>query len=227
MKTIAIIPSGGKGLRIGSDIPKQYLKIYDKAIIAYTLDVFQHNDLIDEIAVAVEKEFVPLLEGLKNKYDYTKIKYIVEGGKHRQDSVYNALKAIDAEESDLIAVHDAARSLLTDKLLTGAIKFAKKNYSAVVALKARDTLIKGNNTVESYIDRDTVHYAQTPQLFTYSILIKAMEKAYEENFIGSDESMLVKKAGYNVNIFPGDPMNIKLTTKEDLKLFKFLLKFRT
>lgn len=227
MKTIAIIPSGGKGLRMGLDLPKQYLKINDKEIIAYTIDTFQQCDSVDEIAVAAEEKYFALLKNIKEKFHLSKLKYFIPSGTERQDSVYNCLKNIEADAKDIIVVHDAARALLSSKLLAKSIEFAKENGGTVVALKAADTILKADKLVKEYINRDEIYYAQTPQIFEYGILRKAMDSAYEEGFVGSDESMLVKRAGFEVNIFPGDPLNMKLTRKEDLKLFEFLLKFRS
>ncbi len=226
MKTIAIIPSGGKGLRMGIDTPKQYLEFEGKEIIAHTLDVFQSSDRIDEIAVSADPKYFPLLNKIKEKYSLTKLKYIVKGGETRQESVANALFNINANKNDLVAVHDAARPLLSLQLLNSAIDFAKSNGATVVALQARDTIIEGEKLVEKYHSRDRIYLAQTPQIFPYYILTTAMNKAIESNYIGTDESMIVKNAGYEVNIFPGNSINIKITTKADLKLYKFLVKFK-
>ncbi len=224
MKTIAIIPSGGKGLRMGFNIPKQYVKVHGKEIIASTLQVFQNSSKIDEIAVSAQEDYFELLNEIKSNYSITKLKYIVKGGETRQDSVYNALNKVEAGDNDLIAVHDAARPLLPIPLLDSAIDFARENNSVVVALQAKDTVIQGNNIVKDYLKRDEIYLAQTPQIFTYSILKTAFNKAYEENYQGTDESTLVKKAGFDVKIFPGSPINIKVTTKDDLKLYEILIK---
>ena len=121
MKTIAIIPAGGKGLRAGNTLkgtatPKQYLKINSKELIVYTLQTFQKNKLIDKIIVAAEPEYFDILIKLVKKYKLTKLKLIVEGGATRQDSVYNALLSSEAEPNDLIVVHDAARALLPNEI---------------------------------------------------------------------------------------------------------------
>ena len=223
MKTYAIIPSGGESKRFGGEIPKQYLKVNGKEIIVYTLEIFQNCDLIDEIIIAAKTEYFVLLGELKEKYNLTKVTNIVEGGKERQDSVFNGLSSIAAEENDLIAVHDAARPLLTGKILSGALNDAKNFDNVVVAIKARDTLIKGGQSVEEYLDRNEIYYAQTPQIFKYKILMDAMKKAYSENFIGTDESMIVKKAGYNVKISEGNLKNFKITTLADIDLFKSVI----
>ncbi len=194
VRVIAIIPAGGKGKRSGTETPKQYLKFHGKELIAYTLEVFQKNNLVDEIIISAEPTYFSLLEEIKKKFKLTKISKIVEGGEERQDSVYNALKAIKANDDDLIAVHDAARPLLPDNILTKAINTAKEKGNALVCLKARDTLLKGDQVVKEYVDRSEIYYVQTPQIFRYKDLKNAMKKAYEKNFIGTDESMLDKRA---------------------------------
>jgi len=224
MKTVAIIPAGGKGARSGAAAPKQYLKFFGKELIVYTLEVFQQNKLIDEIIIAAESSFLELLEKLQKEYKLTKICKIVEGGEERQDSVYNALKSSEAKEDDLIAVHDAARPLLPQDVLTNAIETAKQKGNALVCLKVKDTLIKGNRIVESYLDREEVYYVQTPQIFPYPVLIKAMKNAYENNFTGTDESMLVRRIGEKVNIVDGSVFNFKITTADDIEMFERVTK---
>jgi 2-C-methyl-D-erythritol 4-phosphate cytidylyltransferase len=220
MKTVAIIPAGGKGARSGADAPKQYLKFSGKELIVYTLEVFQQNKHVDEIIIATESNYFGLLKKLKSEYNLTKISNIVEGGEERRDSVYNALKSLDAKDDDLIAVHDAARPLLPHEVLTNAIETAKQKGNALVCIKAKDTLIKGIQVVESYLDRDEVYYVQTPQIFSYHVLVKAMKQAYENNFIGTDESMLVRRIGEKINIVDGSVFNFKITTAEDIEMFE-------
>lgn len=223
MKTYAIIPSGGESKRFGGEIPKQYFNINGKEIIVYTLEVFQNCELIDEIIIAAKAEYFALLYEIKEKYNLNKISKIVEGGKERQDSVFNALSSIAAEENDLVAVHDAARPLLPNQILLTALNAAEKFDSIVTALKARDTLIKGRETVEEFLNRNEIYYAQTPQIFRYKILMDAMKKAYKENLTGTDESMIVKNAGYEVKIVEGDLRNFKITNSSDIDLFKSVI----
>ena len=220
MRTFAIIPAAGKGKRSGYSLPKQYVKFGGKELIAYTLEVFQKNKLVDEIIIAAHPDYFKLLEKIKKKYRLTKIQKIVKGGKERQDSVYKALLAIKADKNDLIAVHDAARPLLPQKILTNAIKTAQTKSNALVCIKAKDTLVKGTNIVDSYIDRENVYYVQTPQLFKFSDLMKAMRKAYSAGFYATDESMLIKKMKIKINIVEGSLSNFKVTTKEDVEFLK-------
>lgn len=223
MKTYAIIPAGGKGVRSGFAAPKQYIKINKKELIVYTLEVFQKNNLVDEVIVSAEPSYFPLLERLKKKYKLTKLRLPVEGGKERQDSVFNALRSLKADKNDIVIVHDAARPLLSPKVLTEAIVYAKKKGNAVVCVKAKDTLVKGGRKVESYLNRDEVFFVQTPQIFKFGELMRSMEKAYRENFYGTDESMLVQRTGRPVYITEGSIINFKATTKADIELLKTLL----
>ncbi|GBD87807.1 2-C-methyl-D-erythritol 4-phosphate cytidylyltransferase [bacterium BMS3Abin03] len=224
MKTIAIIPAGGKGVRSGSSAPKQYLKFNDKELIVYTLETFQKNTQIDEIILSAEPAYFSLLNELKEKYKLTKISKVIEGGKERQDSVYNALTSLnDVNDDDLIAVHDAARPLLPQKVLTGAIDTAKEKGNALVCIKAKDTLIKADMFVRSYLNRDEVYYVQTPQIFPYSVLMKAMKNAYANDFTGTDESVLVRRIGEKINIAEGSVFNFKITAAEDIEMFEKLI----
>lgn len=223
MTSIAIIPAGGKGFRSGFSTPKQYLKVNGKEIIVYTLQIFQKNKLIDKIIIAAEPEYFSLLIRLLKKYKLTKVELIVEGGSTRQQSVYNAVHSSEAEDNDLLVVHDAARALLSNDLLTNSILSAKKNGNALVCIKAKDTLIKGKKFVSEYLNRDEVYYVQTPQIFKFKDLSKALVKAEKENFVGTDESMLIKKMGKKVNIVEGSVLNFKITTKDDVEMFKRLI----
>jgi 2-C-methyl-D-erythritol 4-phosphate cytidylyltransferase len=223
MRTIAIIPAGGKGKRSGSAVPKQYLKFNGKELIVYTLQIFQNSDLIDEIIISAEPAYFDLLKKIKKDYELTKLTKIVEGGDERQDSVHNALKEIKADDEDLIVVHDAARALLPSEVLTNSILTAKQKGNAVVCIKAKDTLIKGKNTISDYVNRNDVYYVQTPQIFKAKDLKRAMQNAYNNNFIGTDESMLVKQIGIEVNIVEGSVMNFKVTSAEDVEMFERLV----
>ncbi|MCF8411782.1 MAG: 2-C-methyl-D-erythritol 4-phosphate cytidylyltransferase [Melioribacteraceae bacterium] len=222
MRRFAIIPSGGSGKRSGSAEPKQYLKFNGKELIAYTLDAFQNSRLIDDIIISAQPEYFDLLEEIKLKYHFTKIMNIVEGGQERQDSVFNALKSIVAENKDIVAVHDAARPLLPQNSLESSILAAEKYGAAVVAIKAKDTLLRGNGIVTDFVDRSNIYYAQTPQVFEYKILYDALVKAQNENLKGTDESTIVKHFGNEVRIVDGSAFNFKITTQDDIELFRMI-----
>ena len=223
MRIFAVIPAGGKGTRSGFNLPKQYLQIHGKALIAYTLEVFQKNRSVDEIIISADPFYFSLLEKIKKKYSFSKLTGLVKAGKERQDSVYNGLLSLSASARDIILVHDAVRPLLPAKVLSDAIKTAKEKGNALVCIKAKDTLIHGKDFVEKYIEREEVCYVQTPQIFEYSVLKKAMDKAFKDGFRGTDESMLVQRLNKKINIVEGSVINFKVTSKEDIKLLSKLI----
>lgn len=222
MKIFAIIPAGGRGSRSGQSTPKQYVKFNNKELIAYTLEIFQRNKLINNIIVAADTRYFSLLERIKKRYGLNKISKIVEGGKERQHSVFNAVASLYASKNDLVVVHDAARPLLPDQVLSKAIRHAKGKGNALVCIKAKDTLVRGDDYVKTYIDRDKVYQVQTPQIFRYGDLIEAMQFANKRKFISTDESFLVKKYGKKVHIVEGSPINFKITSKADIELFRMI-----
>jgi len=223
MKKIVIIPAGGKGTRTGFPKPKQFIKVKNKELIVYSLETFQRNKLVDEIIVSADPVYFKLIENLKRKYKLNKISAIVEGGKVRQESVFNALSFISADKNDLIIVHDAVRPLLPQNILTKAIKDAEEKGNSVVCIVGCNTLIRGKNYIKDYINRDNIFYVQTPQIFRYDDLLRAMKKAIKDNFLATDESMLVKRTGKKVNITEGSNLNFKVTTKADFQLLKLLV----
>lgn len=224
MKTIAIIPAGGVGKRFNSPIPKQFLKVLGKEVIVYTLQIFQNSPSVDEIIVPVNNDYKELLTDIRKKYNITKLKKIVSGGKERQDSVFNGIKYSECGDGDLLIVHDAARPLLSSSLLETVIKEAKINGNVVLAIKARDTLLYAEEYVKNYIERNNAYYVQTPQIFNAGVLKKAFELAYKNNYTGTDESILVNKAGFQIKIVEGSFDNFKITTKSDLEIFEKLIK---
>lgn len=224
MKRSVILPSGGSGKRFGSETPKQYIEVDGKPMIYYTLEVFQKCELIDEVIIAAQSDYFNYLEELKDQYKLTKVKRIVAGGKERQNSVYNGLVCSELNDEDIIAVHDAARPLLPQKVLEEALISAEKFDNVLVAIKAKDSLLKGGESVDEYLNRSEIYYAQTPQIFKYKNLIEAFEKANRDNYCGTDESMLVKRAGFEVKIVEGSSMNFKITTKEDLEIFNAIIR---
>ncbi|MBE2279558.1 MAG: 2-C-methyl-D-erythritol 4-phosphate cytidylyltransferase [Ignavibacteriaceae bacterium] len=223
MRTVAIIPSAGTGTRAGFVIPKQFLKIKGKEILAYTLNQFQRSELIDEIVVVTSESGFEITEKIKSQFGFNKITKIIEGGKERQDSVYNGLKSISNYQPDtIVAVHDAARALITVSVIDKSIVTAKKTGGALVCLNARDTLLQNVEGVKKYPDRRNFSLVQTPQVFRLSDLLTAFERAYKENFYGTDESSLMLKYGFDFEIVEGSVFNFKITNREDVEIFEKL-----
>jgi len=219
LKVKVIIPASGSGERFGSKIPKQFLKIEGKEIIAHTLEKFNSIKLTDEIIISTKLEYFVKISAILKKYNLRKVKKIVEGGMRRQDSVYNALINLECEKDDLILIHDAVRPFISKKKITELIKAAEKEDSVIPGMPVPETVkrVDAENIVTETIDRKNVWTIQTPQVFRYDILRKSFEKAYYENFTGTDESAIVENAGYKVKVIEGEKANVKITYREDIR----------
>jgi len=220
MKVKVIIPASGSGIRFGGNTPKQFLKSDGKEIIVRTIEKFNGNKSVNEIIISTKLEYFEKISSLVSRYKLTKVKKIVQGGNLRQDSVYSALINSGADDEDIILVHDAVRPFITSKKITEIINEARKENCVIPGLPVSETLklVGKNNFVDKTIDRNSLYSIQTPQAFRYKILIRSFEKAYRDNFIGTDESSLAENAGYKVKVIQGERNNIKITVKEDLKL---------
>ena len=220
-----VIVSAGKGSRMKANINKQFLKIRDKEVIAHTIDKFYNNKNIKEIIIVIredEKEFFD--ENIIKKYRYKNIK-IAFGGKERQDSVYNGLKEVD-ENCEIVLIHDGARPFVSNEIIEKSIENAKKYNSAIVGVPVKDTIkiVNEDNDVVNTPNRSRLWSIQTPQVFDYSLIMKAHEKAKNDKYYGTDDSMLMEYLGYNVRVVEGSYNNIKITTPEDLKIAEEILR---
>lgn len=218
MKVKVIIPASGSGERFGGKIPKQFLKIEGKEIIAHTLEKFNSIKLTDEIIISTKLEYFVKISAILKKYNLRKVKKIVEGGQRRQDSVYNALINLECEKNDLILIHDAVRPFISKRKILELINAAEKEKCVILGLPVNETIKRAdkNNIITETINRDNVWAIQTPQAFRYEILLKSFEKAYEENFTGTDEAAIVENAGFRVKVMMGEKRNVKITFREDI-----------
>jgi 2-C-methyl-D-erythritol 4-phosphate cytidylyltransferase len=220
-----VIVAAGTGSRMNMNINKQFIKLYDKEVIAYTIDAFYNNENIDEIVVVIredEEEF--FVEHIINKYMYKNIK-IAYGGKERQDSVYNGLKRLDYN-CNIVIVHDGARPFIPKTVLDESIREANLNNAVVVGVPVKDTIkvIDNNNIVRDTPNRKHLWAVQTPQVFNYKVLMDAYENAYNKDYYGTDDAMLVEYLGQEVKMIMGSYENIKITTKEDISFGEQILR---
>ncbi len=221
MKVSVIIPAAGQGTRMGSSIPKQYLLLNGQPILHHTLMAFETCGLVDSVALVVPKND---LETAQKKWDYKIVKHIVEGGKERQDSVYNGLKAIPAD-TDIVIVHDGVRPFVTPDMIGRSIEAAQKFGAAITAIPVSDTIkqVDGEDYVTRTVDRNGLWRMQTPQTFQYAILAEAFKVAVADSFYGTDEGSLLEHAGKKMKIIMGSELNIKITRQEDLILGEGIL----
>jgi 2-C-methyl-D-erythritol 4-phosphate cytidylyltransferase len=220
-----IIVAAGTGSRMKKDINKQFIKLNSKEIIAYTIDKFYNNENIDDIVVVIKKdEEEYFTENIINKYKFENIK-IAYGGAERQDSVYNGIKKLE-KNCNIVLVHDGARPFITSNIIKNSIEQAKEHNAVVVGVKVKDTIkvVSEDGNIVDTPNRSYLWSVQTPQVFKYEIITKAYQDAYNNNYYGTDDAMLVERIGYNVKMVEGSYDNIKITTQEDLNFGEQILK---
>lgn len=225
MKQIVIIPAAGSGSRFGNKIPKQFLKLppHNIEVISYTIKKFQEVNSVNEIIIATSSDNFRKIKKIISNNKFSKVSKIVEGGETRHQSVFNALLSLKCDKNDRIIIHDAVRPFITKKKIKELINFSKKYPELVPGLKINDTIkkINSNNYIDESLQRENIWRIQTPQIFRYGILLKSFEHAHKTKFTGTDESSIVTNASYKVKIVPGEISNLKITTKEDLKIVNF------
>jgi 2-C-methyl-D-erythritol 4-phosphate cytidylyltransferase len=211
MSLVVIIPAAGTGSRFGGPIPKQFQTLAGKPLIQHVIERF----LLDQDVMRV---VVPVAEVLLGSVKNSERVVFVAGGATRQQSVVNGLE--EAEDAELIAVHDAARPLFTSELFHSVLAAAREVGAAVPVVPVADTIhvMRDDATVEQTLDRKMLGAAQTPQCFRAEILREVLQRARNEKVEGTDEAGLAARFGYTVKGVPGDPRNLKITLPEDLAI---------
>ncbi len=220
MKTVAIIPAGGVGRRMGDGIPKQYLPLAGIPIIVHTLKAFQYSPVIDEIFLVVPEGDIPeVRQEIVERYGLSKVGLILPGGKERQDSIHNALQHV-GDDHEIVVVHDGVRPFVSRDLISRAVEAAREFGAVTIGVPVKDTVkeVTAEGWVKKTVVREGLWLTQTPQAFHRSIILDAYEKAGAEGFYGTDDASLVERMGIAVRMIPGDCNNIKVTTPEDLLL---------
>lgn len=222
-----IITAAGTGSRYKNNScgkPKQYLMLNGKPVMLHSLIRFQKCSEVKSIYISAAPKYFSYLHSLASKNKITKLKALVEGGKTRFDSVKNAFNQITAELNDIILIHDAARPNLSGADLDKIISESAKYGEVIPAVKIPETIKKVNRSVvEKTISREDLWLVQTPQAFRYEILSKAYVIAGERNDY-TDEAAMAEHAGFTVRVTECSRSNIKITTADDLKLLKKLMK---
>ena len=230
---IALIIAGGNGRRMNQEIPKQFLNINDKPIILYTMEAFQKHPDINEIGIVCIDGWHEILIAYTRQYCIDKLRWVVLGGKNGQESIYNGIveSKLRYNEEDLILVHDAIRPMVSQEIISDCIIQCKKYGSAIAAVPCNTAVLKYSvkqvNASEEVVDRRTLAMTQTPQGFPLGKLIWAHEEARRRGIMDSVASCtLLADLGEQVHFSMGAETNIKLTTQDDLKIFKALLNIR-
>lgn len=219
-KTVAVLLAAGQGRRMNSPVQKQYLLIKGKPLLYYSLKAFQDAEWIDGIVLVVGKgEISYCRQEIIEKYGFSKVTSIVEGGKERSDSVYCGLQAI--EHCEYVYIHDGARPFIDRDTLLRLQDGVEQFGACVAAVPAKDTIKLADTSqwVLETPDRDKVWIIQTPQVFTYFLVKKAYEAFLSRGGHVTDDAMVVERFGHHpVKLVMGDYKNIKITTPEDLKI---------
>lgn len=219
-KIAVIIAAAGQGKRLGSDTPKQYLKIAGEPILVKTVRAFCNNDRVDYVFIVTNKDYIGHCEQLINEYDLDKVVSVVEGGKERQDSVYQALQQINRKRPgvEYVLVHDAARPFVSQETINYVIEAAVGVGAAIACVPVKDSIRQGTSEESRNVERSNLYNVQTPQGFKKSVLIEAYEKAFADKYYGTDDASLVERIGQPVELVIGQYDNIKITTKEDMPM---------
>lgn len=227
---IAVIFAGGVGKRMHSkDIPKQFLKMHGVPIIVHTINLFQDSPVIDKIVVSCVESYLDYMNSLVQKYNLTKVKSVVPGGKTGQESIYNGLKAAESvgnKEKDIVLIHDGVRPLINEKTIEDNIASVKKNGSAITSVKAKETILVVDNdgAIVKVPNRSHSRLARAPQSFYLKDILTVHEKAiFENKYDFIDSCSMMTYYGKKLYLVDGPQENIKITTPDDFYTMRALL----
>ncbi len=228
MKSVALLTAGGVGSRARQDIPKQFLHVNNKPIIIYTMEAFQQHPNVDEICVVILKGWEEVLWAYAKQFNITKLKYVTVGGESGQESIYNGLKAIreSSSDDDIVLVHDGNRPMLSLDIITDSFVKFKEFGSAVAAIPCTEVVFVSQDGHESdkTIPREELWRTQTPHTYRLGELIAAHEEAKQKGITNMAAScQLMAMLGKKTYFSKGSEKNIKITTTEDIEIFKALL----
>jgi len=222
MKNIAIIVAGGSGMRFGGEIPKQFIEVGGKPIIIHSMEAFDRHAEIGNIIAVCQPGHMRLLRRQTEEYGIRKLLTIAEAGLTRRKSVLSGLKAVNDKDA-IVLIHDAARPLVSERIISDNIIAATECGAAVTAITAVDTMFisQDGTYAEGPLQRGGLYCAQTPQSFRFKIIMDAHISAGSADV--TDDCQLVLAAGHKVAIVEGSELNFKVTTPVDLDRFRSVL----
>lgn len=222
-KTGAIVPAAGQGKRMGSKGNKLFLELAGTPVLAFTLSILEKTEQIAEIVIAAAREEIEDVRILTEQFQISKA-FIVEGGRERQESVYNAVRSLN-KDIKRVVVHDGARPLITSAELNQFLDASEEYQAAVTAVNLKDTvkIVNQEGWVINTPERKNLRIVQTPQVFERNLLEKVHKLALLQGFVGTDDASLFEWQGYPVKVMNGSLENIKITTPEDLILAETIM----
>lgn len=213
MKKTVVIVAGGSGLRMNSELPKQFIEVNGKPILMHTIESFYNFDSNIDIRLVLPSDQIAFWNEMLPHYDFTISCKVFEGGKTRFHSVLNGLKDIDLDS--LVAIHDGVRPFVSHHTIEQGFRLAEEKGSAVPVISVHESIRKLSGEKESEtVDREHYKLVQTPQIFHAGILIDAYSQQFSKEF--TDDASVVEAKGYTINLFEGNRENIKITTQVDL-----------
>mgnify|MGYP004491528817 FL=1 len=229
----AVVIAGGSGHRMGQDIPKQFINVYDKPVLIYTLEGFQRHPQIDAIVVVCINGWENVVWAYAKQFNISKLKWIVPGGKSGQESICNGVYALEkvAKPDDIVVIHDGVRPLVDEAVLTDVLLVANKHGNAVTSMPYNEQIFVVNKddetTTQKYIPRETLRRVSTPQAYRFDLLDSKYHEAFEKKigiYGSSYTNTMMVELGVTLHFAAGSDRNIKLTTKDNLEMFKAYLK---
>lgn len=227
---VALIIAGGSGQRMGQSIPKQFINVYDKPVLIYTLEGFQNHPQIDAIEVVCIDGWHDVLKAYANQFGITKLKWIVSGGATGQESIRNGVYNLEGicKDDDVVIIHDGIRPMVDAAVLSDLLVTCEKHGNAVTSLPYNEQIfVKDDETsTTKYIPRETLRRVATPQAYKFDKLLWGYKKAFAEEigiYGSSYTNTMMADLGERLYFSQGSEKNIKLTTKDDLELFKAYL----
>ena len=229
--TIAVLIAGGSGHRMGQDIPKQFINVYDRPVIVYTLQAFQEHPQVDAIEVVCLDGWQEMVSAYAKQFGITKLKWIVKGGSTGQESIRNGVYNLEgkAADNDIVIIHDAIRPLLEPSVLDDVIEKCRQYGNGVTSMPYNEQIfvIDDERSTTRYIPRETLRRVATPQAYQFGKLDWAYHEAFakEIGIYGSSyTNTMMVELGERLYFAAGSDRNIKLTTKDDLEMFKAYLR---
>lgn len=228
MATIALIIAGGSGARMRQDIPKQFLTVNERPVIVYTLEAFQNHPEIDEIAVVCIEGWTSVLRAYASQFGISKLKYVIPGGENGQESIRNGVFELEKNHSaeDIVLIHDAIRPMVSAEIISDCIRVTRLHGNAIAVIPCAEAMMQTQDGVVSTgsYPRDNLKRTQTPQGFPLGKICDLHRRALATGITNSVASCtLMIEMGEQVYFSAGSEKNIKLTTVEDIDIFKALL----